>query len=258
MVTDILAAPQEDASRLSLQAEAPASLPEGQRIYAVGDVHGCADRLRALHTMIAADLGKRPIAAPLLVHIGDYIDRGPDSAGVIETLRGTPVEGVPTINLMGNHEAMMLEAMSPGSSDAALHWLDNGGDKSLQSWGLSPSAPAQSWKKGLPDGVEAFLQGLALRHQVGPYLFVHAGLRPGVPLAKQTREDMLWIRGPFLRHEGDLRLPDAPGLVVVHGHTPMSAPVVLSHRIDIDTGAVVGGPLTCLVLEADRLGFLFG
>lgn len=244
MVTDSLSA-------------APGRLPDGQRIYAVGDVHGLSERLADLHGRIAADLAARPVAAPLLIHVGDYVDRGPDSAGVIARLRAGPIPGLPTINLMGNHEAMMLAALAPGPSSAALHWLDNGGDKALQAWGLSPNAAAVTWRSRLPDGVEAFLRGLPLRHQQGPYVFVHAGLRPGVPLAEQTPQDMLWIRAQFLNHDGDLGLPDAPGVVVVHGHTPMPAPEIRPYRISIDTGAVIGGPLTCLVLERDRLRFLF-
>jgi serine/threonine protein phosphatase 1 len=236
---------------------APGTLPEGRRIYAIGDVHGCAGRFFALHEAIAADLAARPTSSPLLIHLGDVIDRGPDSAACVERLRRPTIPGLPMVNLMGNHEAMMLAALEPGNSGDTLHWLENGGGKALESWGLSPASPAATWRRGLPAGTEAFLRDLVLSYQEGPYVFVHAGLRPGVALAAQTAKDKLWIRGRFLDHQGDLDLPDAPGVVVVHGHTPMAVPVIQPHRISIDTGAVLGGLLTCLVLEADHFGFLF-
>ena len=259
MVTDALAhspASLSDNAATYGRRVAPAILPDGHRVYAVGDVHGLSDRLAALHAMIASHLAAYPVAAPVLVHLGDYVDRGPDSAGVLARLRSSPVGGLPTVNLMGNHEAMMLLALTPGRYEAPLHWLENGGDKALQSWGLSITASAKEWRRSLPGGVEAFLKALPVSHQVGPYFFVHAGLRPGVALESQSREDMLWIRSQFLNHEGDLAIPGATGLVVVHGHTPMPEPVVRPNRISIDTGAVMGGPLTCAVLEGDRVEFL--
>src|ERR1700751_1409695 len=116
---------------------APASLPPGQRVYAIGDVHGCLDRLAAIHELIAEDLSVRPVAEPALIHLGDYVDRGPDSAGVVARLaNGSPVPDVPTINLMGNHEHMMLAAIASGEADATDLWLANGGADSLQSWGV--------------------------------------------------------------------------------------------------------------------------
>ena len=232
---------------------APATLPPGQRIYAVGDVHGCADRLHAMHEAIRNDLARRPPQSPaLLVHLGDYVDRGPDSAGVIALLRGLAIPGVRIVNLMGNHEAMLLDALAvePG---AAAQWLDNGGDQALRSWGIAPGSAPDGWKAALPGPDRDFIAGLAIRHRAGPYLFVHAGLRPGVSLARQTREDMLWIREPFLSWTGGFD----EDVVVVHGHTPGRAPVLRGRRIGIDTGAVLGGPLSCAVLEADRLGFIF-
>ncbi len=234
---------------------APASLPEGLRVYAIGDVHGCADRLRALHREIAADLAARPVAEAEVVHIGDYIDRGPDSAGVIETLLqpfpaagGRP--GPRVVTLMGNHEDMMLTSLT--DPEAAPHWLSNGGDIALESWGVPLRARARDWAAALPPRHLAFLRGLPLLHAAGGYLFVHAGLRPNTPLGRQSRLDMLWIREPFLSSDGALPA------VVVHGHTPAGEPVIRHNRIGIDTGAFRDGPLTCAVLEADRLGFLYG
>jgi serine/threonine protein phosphatase 1 len=229
---------------------APAALPLGRRVYAVGDIHGCASRLDALHEAIAEDLTRRPVSAPLLLHIGDYIDRGRDSAAVLARLAaGAPISGVPTINLLGNHEQTMLEALA-GDRAAATDWLYQGGRPSLESWGIDPESPRETWAERIPTAQLAFVRGLALSHFESGYLFVHAGIRPGVPLGAQAREDILRIRQPFLFTDADL------GAVVVHGHTPVKAPEVRANRIAIDTGAVFGGPLTCAVLEGDTIGFL--
>jgi serine/threonine protein phosphatase 1 len=231
-------------------APAPASLPPGRRIYAIGDIHGCDVQLGNLHATIAEDLAHRPIAAPLLLHIGDYVDRGPDTAGVItRLLRGSPLSGVPMVNLMGNHEHTMLDALS-GERAAVTDWLFAGGRPALQSYGIDPDSPRDSWPEAIPDLHLMFLRALALMHREGGYVFVHAGVRPGVALDQQVRDDLLRMRQPFLYSEADF------GAVVVHGHTPVKAPVVRHNRIAIDTGAVFGGKLTCLVLEGEMLGFL--
>jgi serine/threonine protein phosphatase 1 len=230
---------------------APASVPPGQRVYAVGDVHGCLDQLQALHSLIAEDLAARPAAEAVLVHLGDYVDRGPDSAGVVALLaEGSPLANVPTVNLMGNHEHMMLAALATGEADATDLWLANGGADSLLSWGVPRSAQPKEWASYLPKPHLVFLRDLALRHEVGGYLFVHAGIRPGIPLERQSRHDLMWIREPFLSFQEPF------GPVVVHGHTPRQEPTVRPNRIGIDTGAVMGGVLTCAVLEDDRVGFL--
>jgi serine/threonine protein phosphatase 1 len=232
-----------------------AALPPDQRIYAVGDVHGCADRLDLMHGAIAEDLAARPVAHALLVHLGDLIDRGPDSAGVIERLL-RPFPSVPgaaaphVVNLIGNHEEMFLAAINGGGGRTAELWLANGGGETLASWGVSWRAGPEGWRSAIPPEHLGFLRGLALVYRAGGYLFVHAGLRPGVKLEAQARQDMLWIREPFLSWSGTLPA------VVVHGHTPEDAPVVRPHRIGVDTGAVLGGPLTCAVLEADTVTFL--
>jgi serine/threonine protein phosphatase 1 len=230
---------------------APASLPEGQRVYAVGDVHGCLDRLLAMHELIAGDLAARPADSAVLVHLGDYVDRGPDSAGVIARLAaGSPLTKAPAINLMGNHEYMMLAALVSGETSAIELWLANGGADSLSSWGVPRSARPKEWSSYLPKAHLVFLRDLAVYHELGGYLFVHAGIRPGIPLDRQSRHDLLWIREPFLSSEQPF------GPVIVHGHTPRQEPVIRPNRIGIDTGAVMGGALTCAVLEADRIGFI--
>jgi len=229
---------------------APASLPPGRRIYAIGDVHGCARQLDALHTLVREDLASRPIASALLLHIGDFVDRGIDSAGVIARLiAGSPVPGTQMVNILGNHESTMIEALS-GERASATDWLFAGGKAALESYGIDPETPRGQWAALIPASHRDFLRGLPLIYREGGYAFVHAGVRPGVPLEAQARDDLLRSRQPFLYSEADF------GAVIVHGHTPVTAPVVRHNRIAIDTGAVFGGKLTCLVLEADRLGFL--
>lgn len=259
--------------------EAPATLPRGERAYAIGDVHGCLRQLEALHQAIALDLAERPVAEAVLIHLGDYVDRGPDSAAVVALLAaGPPIPGLHTVNLMGNHEHMMLDALASGREEAAELWLSNGGANTLFSWGVPRLAAQAEWAEQIPVPHLLFLRNLVLMHRLGPYLFVHAGLRPGVRLHRQTRHDMLWIREPFLSAKGPFLgdaskdpalggsgqgageaaggVGDTESVVVVHGHTPTLAPVVRPNRIGIDTGAVMGGVLTCAVLEADRVGFL--
>lgn len=239
---------------------APARLAPGRRIYAVGDVHGCADRLLALHAAIGRDLADRPVADATLLHVGDYIDRGPDSARVVETLIRGPAlpAGVRVVNLMGNHEWMMLAAVALGDADDVAVWLENGGGETLRSWGVNKDAPVAHWPDAVPRDHLLAIRDLAFHHVQDGYLFVHAGVRPEVPLDRQTRHDLLWTREPFLSwdvaEDGPL-LPDS-ALVVVHGHTPQAGPTVSAHRIGIDTGAVRGGALTCAVLEEDRVGFM--
>ena len=229
---------------------APATVPPGRRIYAIGDIHGCDAQLAKLHAVIAEDLARRPVDSAVLLHIGDYVDRGADTAGVLTRLaRGPRIDGAAVVNLLGNHDETMLHALS-GDRAAATDWLFAGGKAALASYGIDPDSPRGSWPEAVPAAHLEFLRGLTLSHREGGYLFVHAGIRPGVGLHEQTREDMLRIRQPFLYTEQDL------GAVVVHGHTPVKAPVVRHNRIAIDTGAVFGGQLTCLVLEGETLGFL--
>ena len=229
---------------------APAMLPSGRRVYAIGDIHGCDAQLANLHALIAEDLAERPVDTAVLLHIGDYVDRGANTAGVLSRLsRGPQIDGMRVVNLLGNHDDTMLNALS-GDRAAATDWLFAGGRAALESYGLDPDGPRESWGETVPGAHLAFLRSLTIQHREGGYLFVHAGVRPGVPLEEQTREDMLRIRQPFLYTERDL------GAVVVHGHTPVKEPVVRHNRIAIDTGAVFGGLLTCLVLEGETLGFL--
>jgi serine/threonine protein phosphatase 1 len=229
---------------------APAVLPPGQRVYAIGDIHGCDAMLATIHAQIAEDLAARPIASPLLVHLGDYVDRGPNSAGVVARLAaGPPLPGIPVVNLMGNHERTMLDALA-GERAAITDWRISGGREALASWGIEPDDDPAEWAARIPATHRAFVAALTLQHRVGDYLFVHAGIRPGIALADQHPDDLLRIRHAFLNSEADF------GAVVVHGHSPTRGPVVRPNRIGIDTGAVYGRELTCVVLERDELAFI--
>ncbi|MBU8538271.1 metallophosphoesterase [Falsiroseomonas tokyonensis] len=236
------------SKRLIPGATTQAFLPEGLRIYAVGDSHRCARHLAALHRLILDDLAARPIAQPCLIHLGDHVDRGPDSAGVLAMLAAPPA-GLPSLNLMGNHDQMMLDALAPDATAEAVElWLANGGAATLESYGAR-AREARSWNR-VPAAHLDLLRACRSHHAAGGYVFVHAGLRPGIALEQQQRMDMLWIREPFLSWRGPMPA------VVVHGHTPAATPEILPHRIGLDTGAVFGGPLTCGVLEGARVDFL--
>jgi serine/threonine protein phosphatase 1 len=231
----------------------PASIPAGLRVYAVGDVHGRLDLLTTVAEMIETHEAVSPPARSVVIFLGDYIDRGPDSRGVIDFLLGWRPRGVETVFLRGNHEAMLLNALR--SPDMFHMWAMNGGLATAQSYGvafdphISPRADASGIVRqlgaALPPIHLHFLENLPIGLEVGDYLFVHAGVRPGVPLDSQTEVDCLYIRDEFLTHRGSF------GKVVVHGHTPVPSPEVLPNRIGIDTGAVFTGRLTVLCLEGE-------
>jgi serine/threonine protein phosphatase 1 len=229
---------------------APASLRPGLRVYAVGDVHGCLDRLVALHWAITADLAARPVAESVLIHVGDYVDRGADSAGVIWLLSGTVAPPVTRrVDLQGNHELMMLRALE-GENWAAEMWIENGGNTTLESYRVPPASLPAEWSLSVPLAHLQWMKTRELSHREGGYMFVHAGIRPGRKIYRQSPDDLLWIREPFLSSK------EKHPFVIVHGHTPTDAPEIRSNRIGIDTGAAFGGRLTCLVLEENQLRFL--
>jgi serine/threonine protein phosphatase 1 len=231
----------------------PARLPSGRRIYAIGDVHGRADLLRRLQGLIEADLEARPARDPLLILLGDYVDRGPDSAGVLDLLLAPAPAAMARLALMGNHEELMLHFLADASTLPV--WFVNGGDATIASYGVDPYEGAPDrlrdrLGRAMPASHRALLEGLALCHDEGGYFFVHAGIKPGLPLDRQRREDMLWIRGEFLHSKAD------HGRVVVHGHSIVRTPDIRPNRIGIDTGAFASGRLTCLVLEGEERRFL--
>lgn len=231
-----------------------AAAPPGAKLYAIGDIHGCADLLDALIDKIEKDAGG--LDAAQLIFLGDYVDRGPDSKGVLDRLIALKARAPRTVFLKGNHEAIMLDFLKDPSE--TLHWLDWGGEETLLSYGLrgilqkAPDELAEALKAQLPEAHADFLRNLALTHLEGDYLFVHAGLRPGVALEEQTEEDLLWIRGAF-HHAAD---EDRPDQVVVHGHQPLKKPLDAGWRIDVDTGACWSGALTAVVLEGTKRRFI--
>lgn len=238
---------------------AQARLPDGLRLYVIGDVHGRLDLLREMHDRIASDRAARACGAVRLIHLGDYIDRGPDSAGVVDFLIAVLHEGE-AVCLAGNHDLSVLAFLrDPGA--AGEHWLRYGGVEALQSWGVDVLAPPlanRPWVvvrdallDKLPDAHRAFFNALPFMERHGDFLFVHAGVRPGVPIGKQRIVDITMIREPFLSHT------ESFGPVIVHGHTISPEPVVRSNRIGLDTGAWRSGVLSCLVLEGNRQGLLY-
>ena len=240
--------------------QAPGHMPRGRRAYVIGDIHGQAEKLAALHGLIAGDLASRPTRSAALVHLGDYINQGPDSAAVVARLAegpfipnlpipNLPIPNLGMINLLGDHERMLLDALD-GDRAAATDWLWAGGKDALASWGLSPDLPREAWATALPPTHVAWLRSLVLSHQEGNYLFVHAGIRPGIAIAEQSRDDLTTMRQPFLSTGQDL------GLVVVHGHSSVPSVHIAANRIGLDTGAGLGGRLTCAVLEDDVIALL--
>jgi serine/threonine protein phosphatase 1 len=235
------------------------SLPHGQLLYAIGDIHGRADLLAALLEQIETDAAETSGAGKrTLVFLGDYIDRGPDSRRVVEMLLTALPAGFEACFLKGNHEAIMLDFLR---DPACLgQWLVNGAAETLQSYGLDidalvrEGAEPETWRQdflaALPEEHRQFFASLELVVSIGDYLFVHAGLRPGVPLETQRHQDLVWIRGEFLDSEQNF------GKLVVHGHTPTALPETRKNRIGIDTGAVFTNRLTALRLENDTRRFL--
>ncbi|MEA1648916.1 metallophosphoesterase family protein [Nitrospirillum sp. BR 11164] len=239
--------------------------PDGHVLYAVGDVHGELGLLRQLLDIIARDHARMverhgPLTA-VLIMLGDYVDRGPDSRGVVDLLRGGADPAGRTLDdllpgfthhcLRGNHEQSMLDFLDDPM--AALRWLDFGGPATLRSYGLpvvmeGPAvlqavALSEALAAQLPPSHRRFLDSLAYQVIYGDYAFVHAGIRPGRPLADQTAEDMLWIRAPFMLAEGPHEK------VIVHGHTIVQDVDILPQRIAVDTGAYRSGRLSAVVLH---------
>ena len=224
-------------------------LPDGVRVYAVGDVHGRLDLLTELQALIDADAASAAGARVVQVMLGDYIDRGPASREVVDRLIEQARQRE-LVTLRGNHEDYVLQLSE--QPERLAHWWRFGGREGLLSYGLDlvdppiPETVAELVPRALaaiPPEHRAFFAATGLSWRCGDYFFAHAGVRPGIPLHRQAEQDLLWIRGGFLEDESDF------GAVVVHGHTPGPAPVVRANRICIDTGAYASGVLTCLVLE---------
>ncbi len=226
------------------------------RIYAIGDVHGRVDLLDQVLLRIDAHETAHPVPRSVEVFLGDYVDRGPASREVLDRLSAR-TRTRETVYLKGNHETFVERFLK----DPALlsEWRRYGGIETLLSYGLVPSVNmdlaeqtrlAAAFDQALPLSHRIFLGGLRPSFTCGDYFFVHAGVRPGIPLAKQREEDLLWIREDFLLYE------DTFSKIIVHGHTPVSEPDIRSNRINIDTGAYATGKLTCLMLEGDGRNFI--
>jgi serine/threonine protein phosphatase 1 len=230
--------------------------PEPGRLYVIGDIHGRADLLDRMVGEITNDLTARPVADSLVVTVGDYVDRGPDSRGVVDRLLKNPF---PTrfVALKGNHETLLEGFLL--NPQVAEHWRRFGGLETMQSYGVPVGdvmrgreylAAARALAQAIPAAHFDFLGTLPTSLTVGKYFICHAGVRPGVPLDRQTEEDLLWIREPFLASRAD------HGKIVVHGHTPTEQPELLPNRINVDTGAFMTGRLTCAALDADGVRFI--
>ena len=242
-----------DMLGLSFKSRPKPKLPDGIRIYAVGDIHGCADLLHNVFGAIDHHIARSAPARTLHVFLGDYIDRGPASRQTVDLLieRGHRNESV---FLKGNHEAFLFEVLQDASRLDV--WREYGGYQTLMSYGLAPSIRPgrkerdelmQALQRIMPNCHRHFFGHLKPSFCCGDFFFAHAGVRPGVPLRQQREEDLLWIRDEFLQSEEDF------GKFIVHGHTPVQEPEIRPNRINIDTGAFATGRLTLLTIEGEQM-----
>jgi serine/threonine protein phosphatase 1 len=228
----------------------------GRLVYAVGDVHGYLGHLEDLLAAIGDDAARSGAEeTPLLIFLGDYVDRGPDSRGVLDRILAAEAEGgFEVLCLMGNHEAALGRFLDDPSY--APSWIANWGEATLRAYGVTlpieddpaaADAAQTAFAAAFPPAHRDFLRRLRLSATVGDYHFVHAGVRPGVALDAQAERDLLWIRHTFLESDADF------GKVVVHGHTPEPhAPPQRANRINLDTGVYFSGVLTAIRLEGER------
>jgi serine/threonine protein phosphatase 1 len=231
--------------------------PKGRRAYVVGDIHGRLDLLDQLLADIHRDLEAGRPDKVLLVFLGDLIDRGPHSSQVVERLRTYRHRGVRPVFILGNHEEVLLRIVD-GESALIAKWRWFGGAECLKSYGVDPASLAgldedsalTTVRRAIPPEHIEFLRGFVDTCRFGDYVFVHAGIRPGVELEQQRQSDLRWIREPFLLDEGNY------GFVVVHGHSISNGVDERPNRIGIDTGAYRTGTLTALAIEEDRRWFV--
>lgn len=229
------------------------STPRGYRAYAIGDIHGRLDLLDQLLATIEQDAVRSPARKTLLIFLGDLIDRGPDSRGVVDRLRNYRHDRLQPHFLAGNHEEVLLRLLA-GERGILNSWLRFGGGECLRSYGVDPAAldglneraALALVRSSIPEAHSRFIGGFADTLRLGDYLFVHAGIRPGVDISLQNQVDLRWIRESFLDCEDD------HGMVVVHGHTISETVDERPNRIGIDTGAYRTGVLSALAVEAER------
>jgi len=241
---------------LGLGPKKQARAPEGMRLYTVGDIHGCVSQLDRLHARIEADAASYK-GEKVIVYLGDYVDRGPDSRGVIDRLINHVPKGFVAQYVKGNHDQALLDFLR--DAEAYRTWRSFGAPETLLSYGVRPplfdssdkfEEARKAFEAQLPPAHLAFLRALESVIVFGDYAFVHAGIRPGSSLEDQTDQDLLWIRDDFLN------CTSAHEKVVVHGHTPIPVPVRLHNRIGVDTGAYATGILSCAVLEDTECRFI--
>jgi serine/threonine protein phosphatase 1 len=236
------------------------SMQPGYRAYVIGDIHGRADLLVDLIASIKADSTLRPgPGINVIVYLGDYVDRGPQSREVIDFILSEPLPGFAEVRLQGNHEETLLRFLTDPS--IGPNWSAYGGEATLLSYGVRARTDLvgldryEDMRRQLvelmPLAHAKFLRELSLSCVAGDYFFVHAGIRPGVAMDRQVPRDLLWIRDDFLDSAEEY------GRIVVHGHTPSEKPDVRHNRIGIDTNAFASGCLTCLILEGEQRHFLF-
>ena len=232
--------------------------PAGKRIYAIGDIHGRADLLKKIQTMIIQDSVSGRQAENVAIYMGDYIDRGPFVRDALDhVLKGLPYD-FRIFWLLGNHEQVLLDFLQDSSKLPA--WLEVGGLWTLMGYGVYPGMAQLTPRRceqlreeliaSMPDEHLSLLRFLSLHVRLGDYLFVHAGIDPNKPLETQSSDDLLWMRE--LSHSDDIDLE----FMVVHGHTVERQPCIQPCRLGIDTGAYATGVLTCAVFEENRIRFL--
>ncbi|CDX43616.1 Bis(5'nucleosyl)-tetraphosphatase, ApaH [Mesorhizobium sp. SOD10] len=228
--------------------------PDGMRLYAIGDVHGRQDLLAAMHRRIASELEYAPGSDWRIIHLGDYVDRGPDSKGVIDMLIEAQKRDARNIMLAGNHDIGMLEFLADGEPDGLF--MNYGGVQTAQSYGVDLLRDAHWYgkaeaiarehvalAKAVPRSHIDFLQSLTFSATFGDFFFCHAGIRPGVPLDRQNQQDLIWIRDAFHDH------PELFPKVIVHGHTPVPEAEVTANRVNVDTLAWKSGTLSALAVN---------
>lgn len=230
--------------------------PDGIRIYAIGDVHGRLDLLQKMHETIARDLAQHPGRDWRVIHLGDYVDRGPDSKGVADFLIAACKADSRTLAIAGNHDIGFLEFLARPSAEGLF--AHNGGRETARSYGVDIDfRTPETLRDGhaglldaVPDSHFAFYRRLGRHLEFGDFFFCHAGIRPGRPLEDQDPDDLIWIRGDFLNY---------PGLhpkVIVHGHTPEADVEVMANRVNVDTGAFKSGRLSALVIDGAEKAIL--
>lgn len=234
--------------------EKRARAPSGIRIYAIGDIHGCADLLERAFTAIDNDIAEHHAERVIHVFLGDYVDRGPDTKRTLDLLIDRS-QNHEAVFVRGNHEQLMLDFLDRPS--VLPEWWSMGGAPTLLSYGLSPGSkcrPGEEFSlrdalvEAMPQSHRAFLSSLRSAYSCGDFFFTHAGARPGVALELQREDDLMWIREPFLSSQQDF------GKMIVHGHTPVREPEMRHNRINIDTGAYATGCLSILSIKDSQLG----